>query len=1279
MGGSGESGLDVVILVDVSYSMYGTDRKSGLADGSDPERMRWDAVKLVTDFLTDEDRVLILPFNDQSPASYRDHPIPSVFPRRFQSLRQPRIREELETEIFKSIHNDLKLDGIYADEGGTSILGALKTARLAMQEDRNRIGRLNRQVAILLTDGKEDVKGLPDPEELADLFQSEADAFRDEGVRVFTIGLGDEVDAQRLQFLSRVTGGSYLHAKTNESLIVFFRDLIWSLKGNWIWRTEQFELQEGRHKIISSRPLRGVTDLGVLCYQIHKDARPPRTTFAPSPLPKLIWQEKKPSMRDPDVLLRSGKNIDGQTTGYSYYYCDGRETFDAPRGAVFQENGALQLALEFEKTDGPTSVFVVKRVKPAFQLELAGSRFFRHQPIPVHVRLEPPGAFSREDFEVVASLRRPDGKGEARTVELFANGGGDQLVFAVEKQPLTAESLLSDGGDADSYVVSVTIRGREDRGHALSGFEFELPPRMIEIQNVIPLRHRPNEILLSRRNRQQLVDLEAIFPNTVGDISVRLRQQGDLQTSAGDRIEGVRFEFPQDIVLKNGKSQFPVAMTTTLPPSRKIDATVNLIASAAPDSVVGVAPESSQNTEYPIPIRVVLDDVKLVVTPRQVKLSVGSERSQASIPVTVELSSADESGRDVDSLVVEIEQSDDGPTFSPDELWIQLDGDPVHVDERAQEVSLSKPGVPLQIYYQPRPRKNIVGTHKCLLVAKATGLSKSESLLELDVGRPKIVLRDRNAGKGMRAVPGALTTVHYKARMLWLRDGVWTFTAESGGREGSAFEFSRSTDASSGETTSFVAMLRSSSEFQFTSAEGLTENDWTDLTLTFAIPKTAKEGSYVHEVALRNAQVQYERLLIELNIRPLQIEFRPTVSTLQASRENRFAVTTPFAVALVNPNESTVGTGELTVELKPGDENAESFGADELWIQTTADPLPESDRSRSLVLERVETPMWAFFHPKAATALELSEVPLRFELTCEGYGFSTARGALDGVLAAPAFEFVNDPAAIHTFRSSESAVLVSGFRVHWIPGSHLNLLPVPQVRFLPRHAPVFADSAPFDVVFNADEVDVQAVDPRGAEPPFHALKLPMMLPGAKQMGRYDGSLEFRHAGRSYASLPMELFVNELIPAYPVFSEQVQAIFGSTPSPDETKTINVYQFLDHGASHTLVVRNPLLQPLDLKNLVVQFEKTNSKGTPLLYRSSGDVVRGPEIRKSASATPSAILVTLVFPRVSHGETEGPYSGQLVVKYEKETEQGKIDYGQVALKVDLHLVDLRSVQVK
>lgn len=72
---SDSTGIDIILLIDVSGSMAeksgnrGAAYETGEWDGSDPQRIRWDAVKLLVDMLDANDRILILRFNQTCPAN----------------------------------------------------------------------------------------------------------------------------------------------------------------------------------------------------------------------------------------------------------------------------------------------------------------------------------------------------------------------------------------------------------------------------------------------------------------------------------------------------------------------------------------------------------------------------------------------------------------------------------------------------------------------------------------------------------------------------------------------------------------------------------------------------------------------------------------------------------------------------------------------------------------------------------------------------------------------------------------------------------------------------------------------------------------------------------------------------------------------------------------------------------------------------------------------------------------------------------------------------------
>ncbi|HND55914.1 MAG TPA: VWA domain-containing protein, partial [Pirellulaceae bacterium] len=245
-------GLDVVILVDVSRSMLVGDETHPV--GNDPERLRWDAVKLVLDLLTEDDRLLVLPFNEECPAKSPPstrRPVPrfSGEPelRKLDAARRQSMAKEIETFIHKG-------ETPNTDDGGTGILGALGEVRPHLDEARRADGRGEQrpQVVLLLTDGRQDIgtDRLDDTEDDRRVHGVErkwrADDrikyFAKNGVRVFTYGLGPAADMQFLTELAQRAGGSSFKVETNTQLVAEFRRLIWSLRDCW---TKRMNLKAG--------------------------------------------------------------------------------------------------------------------------------------------------------------------------------------------------------------------------------------------------------------------------------------------------------------------------------------------------------------------------------------------------------------------------------------------------------------------------------------------------------------------------------------------------------------------------------------------------------------------------------------------------------------------------------------------------------------------------------------------------------------------------------------------------------------------------------------------------------------------------------------------------------------------------------------------------------------------------------------------------------------------------------------------------------------------------
>lgn len=174
-------GIDVILLIDVSGSMSKQDGsivqgyQKGSWDGSDQDRIRWDAVKLLLDLLDADDRILIKRFNHQCPAATSGPlMIPQVFPDGTPLSLQNDFSQgfipcdvQSRTELGSIINRfNVRLnnrprprdaiprhdDGWTLDQGGTNIIDSLISLKDAIQNAQARSSKREIRI-ILLTDG----------------------------------------------------------------------------------------------------------------------------------------------------------------------------------------------------------------------------------------------------------------------------------------------------------------------------------------------------------------------------------------------------------------------------------------------------------------------------------------------------------------------------------------------------------------------------------------------------------------------------------------------------------------------------------------------------------------------------------------------------------------------------------------------------------------------------------------------------------------------------------------------------------------------------------------------------------------------------------------------------------------------------------------------------------------------------------------------------------------------------------------------------------------------
>ncbi len=185
VGDVGFSEVDVVLVLDRSGSMSG----SKIADAKT-------AAKAFLDFTDDIDRVGLITFS-------RDVSI------------------ESDLEFMNSANKDFlksEIDSFKVSAAGTTnIYEAIKTANdLLIDSAREDIPL----VEILLTDGRHNYPAVPDG-----AFEALAEETRDRGIVIYTIGLGSDVDSDRLRMIADITDGEYYFAPTSEELQAIFIEI----------------------------------------------------------------------------------------------------------------------------------------------------------------------------------------------------------------------------------------------------------------------------------------------------------------------------------------------------------------------------------------------------------------------------------------------------------------------------------------------------------------------------------------------------------------------------------------------------------------------------------------------------------------------------------------------------------------------------------------------------------------------------------------------------------------------------------------------------------------------------------------------------------------------------------------------------------------------------------------------------------------------------------------------------------------------------------------------
>ncbi|MFO0952818.1 MAG: vWA domain-containing protein [Isosphaeraceae bacterium] len=688
--------IDVAVVVDVSRSMYSSslprsaDGSFDAPDGTDPERIRWDAVQLILNLLSADDRVLVLAFNHQAPAYGPNGWVPGGLYQEFLPVDEYRgaIRGLVETFI----HNRGG-PGPNHDVGGTAIVQALQKAREL--HGRSAAAPGNRLVAILLTDGKEapGTTTTPPPPWATDeraLRAALGDWVAREPGRetpVYTVGLGSAenvrkglIDLEYLQRIAAMTGGSFTHVQSNGKILETFRDLIWQLKGSWI---KPVDMSRQRS---TEDTMRGVVDLGVLAYAEDRDSPGPRNTVPPRTSPERKWSGAE-DVRLPEEN-RSGK--DG--SGYLYTYF-GPQRRDEPSPFKTYAGRPLKLSTSWAPPPpGPTHwMSYAKRTARPLLVLTEPTRFDelpRHQPLTVRVALQDIEYFNANQFRLELDIRPASGAAPAsKPVELVPEPGSRSFAATVR-----LDTLPRGRGDVDYYTLGVLATGLPDPTSALAFYHLALPPRTLSVDNRVALAAAPSRVELSGETTSRRLTVTSLG-KTAGEIPLRVaftRPKSAKGPVASDAIE-VRPVDPagdgRTVRLRDGEAVIELTLD-----SAKVDRGVVYEDGFLEVSAVDGDPR--RGVKVPVGLRV--DLIELVSEPAAVEL----EGGKVSAPIRV---SARPPGPPPGSNGVHIELAarGDGVQFSPEELWLErAEG----TGPKARALDLA-PGEPFRVGFRPTPGK----------------------------------------------------------------------------------------------------------------------------------------------------------------------------------------------------------------------------------------------------------------------------------------------------------------------------------------------------------------------------------------------------------------------------------------------------------------------------------------------------------------------------------------------------------------------------------------------
>lgn len=936
-----DKGLDVVVLVDISRSMRhfppkpvaGQPAKAEpveeyrVPNGSDPEKVRWDAVKLLLDLLTDNDRLLIQRFNSQCPPAYGPEQIrllnqatsagefardalkysaESEFPFQFETLDQIR-RETLENKI---LYFGASVDHGDFDAGNTGILAALD--QVATRVQRPEAGR--QTVVLLLTDGLDDKYNFS-PQSPQELLEDWASIERylagqlkfyagttGNGIRVpiYSIGLNlnnirknqDEqkwlLAKQFLASISSLSGGEFQDVSDNRHLVQGFRGLIWSLKDSWVreYRLEGNNRTEAAGTYVDQR----IVDVSVLGLERDPKAMGPKNTRPPAGGLHFNWKELPAGMELTEPDRRSGMN----QSVYEYLHwgrVSASQGLGSDVGSPFKKlSTPAWLSVNVDRSPNTREIWISKRTSAQlFRVTRPrdDEKLHRLQYLPLEVEMADVSGFRPDQFEVTARVFPLGGEGQGDTAQILATE-----ILRAETQPMgrhtfsgkiDLEKIAYDDEAAESYyTLAFTIDGLDKDKNPLAHFRLELPRRTIRVNNRLSLKSIP-DVLLTRDRPDATIKLEPDHPL---DKDVPLMINFIAPKSGDQSLELKHFlPFADKVILKSdGITEFKISLNQENLPKAEMQ--------YVPGEVIFTASKNLHLSPMKPMVKVSIDLAQVAIEPSSNDLSVKDILTSSGL-LSIQLRPANQPKGGIKRLKLsllqqEIPKSAEGKQteFTAQELWLQIGEGTEATSEgnRVQELTDVPLNAPIRVFTLPAKSKNS-GTYHYKLRVEGIGIDTSEANLRLLVSPPVLEVKEKELV--VNASPGTKrqATIYCRLKAGQPNDQDEIRIVEGAG--GRLFDFlnSKTNDSTSnividapGTDDPIVVKAIDGTIKNVESPGQLPTNSnesegWTAIPVLLTVPEDLKYGYYHSELTLAGKRVESQKVKINLVVNDLKLEW----------------------------------------------------------------------------------------------------------------------------------------------------------------------------------------------------------------------------------------------------------------------------------------------------------------------------------------------------------------------------------------------------------------------